>query len=130
MLVTFATRHRDVDARASDRRGAALPAKLALMFSARCIWLNYSCPFFARDAHTLLRLLFVGPWLLIPFGVVGFVLAARPRGDGTTRRGCRSYRCTRQDVAEGAAHFGVSFNSWLVGGVFAVTAEPPLSVNT
>jgi hypothetical protein len=29
-----------------------------------------------------------------------------------------------------AAHFGVSFNSWLVGGVFVVTAEPPLSVNT
>src|SRR5262249_5614048 len=29
-----------------------------------------------------------------------------------------------------AAHFGVSFNSLLVGGVFAVTAEPPLSVNT
>jgi hypothetical protein len=31
-----------------------------------------------------------------------------------------------------AAHsyFGVSFNSVLVGGVFAVTEEPPLSVNT
>jgi len=29
-----------------------------------------------------------------------------------------------------AAHFGASVNSWLVGGVFDVTAEPPLSVNT
>lgn len=29
-----------------------------------------------------------------------------------------------------AAHFGVSFTSLLVGGVFAVTAEPPLSVKT
>jgi len=50
--------------------------KLSLMFSAGYIWLNYSYPFFARDAHTLLRLLIVGPWLLIPLGLVGFVVAA------------------------------------------------------
>jgi len=29
-----------------------------------------------------------------------------------------------------AAHFGVSRSSLLVAGVFAVTADPPLSVNT
>jgi tetratricopeptide (TPR) repeat protein len=50
--------------------------KLSLMFSAGYIWLNYSYPFFAHDAHTLLPLLFVGPWLLIPLGLVGLVVAA------------------------------------------------------
>ena len=50
--------------------------KLSLMFSAGYIWLNYSYPFFSRDAHTLLPLLFVGPWMLMPLGLVGFVVAA------------------------------------------------------
>ena len=50
--------------------------KLSLMFSAGYIWLNYSYPFFSRDAHTLLRVLVVGPWLLIPLGLVGLVGAA------------------------------------------------------
>src|SRR6185295_16584788 len=49
---------------------------LSLMFSAGYIWLNYSYPFFAYDARTLLRVLFVGPWLLIPLGLVGLVMAA------------------------------------------------------
>ena len=50
--------------------------KLSLMFSSGYIWLNYSYPFFAYDAGTLLRVLFVGPWLLIPLALVGFVVAA------------------------------------------------------
>ena len=67
--------------------------KLSLMFSAGYIWLNYSYPFFARDAHTLLRLLFVGPWLLIPLGLVGFVVAA-PGTNSDSLRGHRSCRST------------------------------------
>jgi len=50
--------------------------KLSLMFSAGYIWLNYSYPFFARDARTLLRALPVGPWILIPLGLVGLITAA------------------------------------------------------
>ena len=50
--------------------------KLSLTFSAEYIWLNYSYPFFSRDARTLLRVLFVGPWILVPLGLVGLVLAA------------------------------------------------------
>ena len=52
--------------------------KLALMFSAGYIWLNYSYPFFSRDAHTLLRLLIVGPWILIPLGLTGLAVATPP----------------------------------------------------
>src|SRR5262249_53242784 len=45
--------------------------KIALVFSAKYLWLNYSYPFFASDEGTLLRAMVVGPWLLIPFGLVG-----------------------------------------------------------
>jgi tetratricopeptide (TPR) repeat protein len=50
--------------------------KLSLMFTAKHIWLNYSYAFFAHDERTPLRVLFVGPWLLIPLGVIGLVNAA------------------------------------------------------
>ncbi|HEV3216451.1 MAG TPA: tetratricopeptide repeat protein [Vicinamibacterales bacterium] len=52
--------------------------KLSLVFSAADPWLNYSYKFFADDAHTLLGVLFVGPPVLVPLGVIG-LLAARPR---------------------------------------------------
>jgi len=38
--------------------------------------LNYSYPFYAKDAGTLLRGLVVGPWLLIPLGIVGLAWGA------------------------------------------------------
>ncbi len=50
--------------------------KLSLMFSAASIWLNYSYRFFAYDERTLLRVMFIGPWLLIPLGLTGLVIAA------------------------------------------------------
>jgi len=50
--------------------------KLSLMFSATYLWLNYSYPFFTHDEQTLLGVLIVGPWLLIPLGLVGLVIAA------------------------------------------------------
>ncbi|HJZ78439.1 MAG TPA: tetratricopeptide repeat protein [Vicinamibacterales bacterium] len=50
--------------------------KMALVFSARYLWLNYSYQFFAHDELTLLRVMFVGPWLLIPLGLVGLVRAS------------------------------------------------------
>jgi len=65
-----------------DRPAAAATLfvrKLSLMFSAGYVWLNYSYPFFAYDARTVLRALVVGPWLLIPLGLVGLLVAA-PRG--------------------------------------------------
>ena len=50
--------------------------KLGYVFNAQHIALPYSYPFYAYDAGTLLRFYFVGPWLLIPLGLVGLVLAA------------------------------------------------------
>ena len=50
---------------------ALFARKIALVFSAKYLWLNYSYPFFASDEHTLLRAMVVGPWLLTPLGLVG-----------------------------------------------------------
>jgi len=66
--------------REQPRAAAKLFAyKLSLAFSAGYIWLNYSYPFFAYDARTLLRVLVVGPWLLIPLGLVGLAVAPNRR---------------------------------------------------
>ena len=50
--------------------------KLGYVFSAQHIALPHSYPFYAYDERSLLRLLFVGPWLLVPLGLTGLVLAA------------------------------------------------------
>jgi tetratricopeptide (TPR) repeat protein len=50
--------------------------KFAFVFIAAHVPLPHSYPFYAYDAGTALRLLPVGPWLLIPLGFVGLVFAA------------------------------------------------------
>ncbi len=55
---------------------ALFARKIAYTFNAVHIALNYSYPFYAYDARTILAALFVGPWLLAPLGLVGLVAAA------------------------------------------------------
>ena len=55
--------------------------KLAYCFSAIDLSLNYSYAYYSRDEPTLLRYLVVGPWLLVPLGLLG--LAAAPRRANT-----------------------------------------------
>jgi tetratricopeptide (TPR) repeat protein/4-amino-4-deoxy-L-arabinose transferase-like glycosyltransferase len=65
-----------------DQPGAALALffrKLGYVFHAQHIALPYSFPFFAYDANTSLRWYAVGPWILIPLGLVG--LSARCFGN-------------------------------------------------
>ena len=50
--------------------------KVGFVFSAQHVALPHSYPFYAYDADTALRFLFVGPWLLIPLGSIGLVAAA------------------------------------------------------
>jgi tetratricopeptide (TPR) repeat protein len=58
--------------REQPRAAAALFArKIALVFSAKYLWLNYSYRFFADDERTLLRVMVAGPWLLVPLGLIG-----------------------------------------------------------
>lgn len=53
-----------------------LGRKLAYVFNAAHLSLNFSYPFYVRDAGTLLRLLVVGPCLLMPLGLSGLALLA------------------------------------------------------
>ena len=55
--------------------------KLAYTFHAQHVALPYSYPFFVYDAGTSLRFFAVGPWLLIPLGLVGLVVIWRRAED-------------------------------------------------
>lgn len=60
--------------------GAALRLflrKLAYVFNALDLSLNYSYAYYASDERTLLRVLFVGPGLLVPLGLLGLLAAPR-----------------------------------------------------
>jgi 4-amino-4-deoxy-L-arabinose transferase-like glycosyltransferase len=59
--------------------------KLALTFNARHQWLDYSYPYYAYDTGSLLWVLFVGPWVLVPLGSVGvaWLLTGSPGSPGS-----------------------------------------------
>jgi tetratricopeptide (TPR) repeat protein len=57
--------------------------KLALVINSENVPLNYSYAYYSRDENTLLRFLGIGPWLLVPLGVIGLLLrGARVQRDG------------------------------------------------
>ncbi len=58
--------------------------KLGWVFHAQHIALPYSYPFYQYDVPTWLRFDVVGPWLLIPLGLVGLVVAAPAGGRAVT----------------------------------------------
>jgi tetratricopeptide (TPR) repeat protein len=73
---------------------AAFARKLYYTFNAGFTALPYSYPFYVHDERTLFRFLIIGPWLLIPLGLVGLVscrcradLSGPPRNAGPERRG-------------------------------------------
>jgi tetratricopeptide (TPR) repeat protein len=45
--------------------------KVGILLNRVDVPLNYSYAFYAREASPLLRVLAVGPWLLLPFGLIG-----------------------------------------------------------
>jgi len=51
--------------------------KLGYVFHAQHIALPYSYPFFVHDTNTVLRFYAIGPWLLIPLGLMGLVAMLR-----------------------------------------------------
>ncbi|HUF23772.1 MAG TPA: tetratricopeptide repeat protein, partial [Vicinamibacterales bacterium] len=52
--------------------------KIYYTFHAQHVALPHSYPFFAYEMDTLLQFLFVGPWLLVPLGLVGLALKRVP----------------------------------------------------
>jgi 4-amino-4-deoxy-L-arabinose transferase-like glycosyltransferase len=55
---------------------ALFARKLGYTFSAHHIALPHSYPFYAYDAGTMLRFYAIGPWVLIPLGLVGLTFFA------------------------------------------------------
>lgn len=55
--------------------------KLAFTFHAQHIALPYSYPFYAYDSGTALQWLRIGPWILMPLGLVGCVVLLRRASD-------------------------------------------------
>jgi tetratricopeptide (TPR) repeat protein len=55
---------------------ALFAKKVYYTFNAIHVALPHSYPFYAQDAGTALRFYAIGPWLLIPLGLAGLVLAA------------------------------------------------------
>ncbi len=60
--------------------------KIALTLNARHQWLDYSYPYYAYDTGSALWGLFVGPWLLVPLGMVGagLLLTGSPGSSGSS----------------------------------------------
>ena len=52
---------------------ALFAKKFAFAFHAQTLPLPHSYPFFAYDEGTALRFYFIGPWLLVPLGLVGLI---------------------------------------------------------
>jgi 4-amino-4-deoxy-L-arabinose transferase-like glycosyltransferase len=63
----------------SDPFGAArlFFKKILLVFNWRHQWLDYSYPYYAGDVDSLLRVLIVGPWLIVPLGLTGLLMLWR-----------------------------------------------------
>ena len=57
---------------------ALFAKKLYYTFNAAHVPLPHSYPFYAYDVPTALRFYIVGPWLLVPLGLVGLALGLRP----------------------------------------------------
>jgi Flp pilus assembly protein TadD len=56
--------------------------KLGLTFNAGFVPLNLSYPYYAGDESPMLRALAIGPWLLLPLGLLGLLWPGEMRRDG------------------------------------------------
>jgi tetratricopeptide (TPR) repeat protein len=56
---------------------ALFARKLYYVFQRAVIPLNYSYAYYTREVPSLLPVLFIGPWLLVPLGLVGLVQGVR-----------------------------------------------------
>jgi tetratricopeptide (TPR) repeat protein len=83
---------------------ALLLRKLGYVLNQTDLSLNYSYAYYARDEATLLRALVVGPWLLVPLGLLGLV--ATPPASG--RAGYRVWALFAPAYALSVAAFFVA----------------------
>jgi Tfp pilus assembly protein PilF len=59
---------------------ALFARKVAYTLNATDLALNHSYTYFGRDESSLLRVLIVGPWCLVPLGLLGLLVSVKPSG--------------------------------------------------
>src|SRR5262249_34981185 len=59
--------------------------KMLLVFNWRHQWLDYSYSYYPHGLHSLVRVLVVGPWLIVPLGLAGLVTLTMRGGAGSFR---------------------------------------------
>jgi tetratricopeptide (TPR) repeat protein len=112
---------------------ALFARKIAYVFNAADISLNYSYAYYSRDEQTLLRFLFVGPWLLLPLGLFG-AIAARPwsdafvGGDEARRSGARAGAAAWCGWLSFVPIYAVSVALFFVSGRYRLPLLVPLCV--
>ena len=95
--------------------------KVAYTFNASTLSLNYSYPFYAYDENTMLRFLFVGPWLLLPLGLLGLWVGAP--SDPERRRGFWTW-------ASFVPLYGLSVAAFFVSSRYRLPLLIPLCVTS
>jgi tetratricopeptide (TPR) repeat protein len=99
--------------------------KLAYVFNATDLALNYSYAYFSRDERTWLSALVVGPWLLLPLGLAG-LWWGRPAGASPPPADARAWWLWSAFVPVYAASVAVFF----VAGRYRMPLLVALSVSS
>jgi tetratricopeptide (TPR) repeat protein len=98
--------------------------KIVYVFNAADLPLNFSYAYYSRDEATLLRVLVIGPWLLLPLGLSGLWLG-RPGGDPSGTAGLAWWRW-----AAFVPVYGVAVAVFFVAGRYRLPLLVALSVTS
>ena len=87
--------------------------KIYFVFNAAHVPLPHSYPFYVHDARTMLRLLPVGPWLLIPLGLAGLCFARSASAVGGVRPHSTEERTIVRDRERNARYSASASGFWI-----------------
>lgn len=101
--------------------------KIATLLNRIDVPLNYSYAFYSRDESTVLRLLVVGPWLLVPLGLVGLLLGARTP-EARRIAGATGSRLSYWTWASFVPIYGLSVAAFFVSDRYRMPLLVPLAI--
>jgi len=87
--------------------------KVYFVFNAAHVPLPHSYPFYVHDAHTILPLLPIGPWLLIPLGLAGLCFARSALAVGGVRPHSTEERTIVRDRERNARYSASASGFWI-----------------
>jgi tetratricopeptide (TPR) repeat protein len=102
--------------------------KVAILLNEADVPLNYSYAFYSRDEPSLLRFLVVGPWLLVPLGLIGLLLAAVAARTGGDPEAFNAPRLSYWTWASFVPVYGASVAAFFVSDRYRLPLLVPLTV--